>query len=62
MKVVIITGSAHKHGTTAALFRQTAKYLEWEAVSILNAKNASVAADLSKADLNAAYELGKSLK
>ena len=65
-KAVLITAMADTDLDTASgantAFQQTAKYLEWEIVGILNAKNASVAADLSKEDLNAAYELGKSLK
>ena len=65
-KAALITAMADTDPDTASgantAFQQTAKYLEWENVGILNAKNASVAADLSKEDLKAAYELGKSLK
>ena len=65
-KAALITAMADTDPDTASgantAFRQTAKYLEWEIVGILNAKNASAAADLSKEDLNATYELGKGLK
>ena len=67
MKIVIITGSARRHGTTALagneMFRQmTGGYLEWENAGILNARGASVAADLSEDDLARAYALGRELR
>lgn len=67
MKIVIITGRARRHGTTAALagnemFRQMTGYLEWENAGILNACGASVAADLSEDDPARAYALGRELR
>lgn len=45
-----------------ATYKEILKYLNWENAGILNAKNASVASDLSEDDLKYAYDLGKELK
>ena len=44
-----------------ATFNEMLKYLKWENAGVLNAKNASVAADLSEDDLTSAYNLGRNL-
>ena len=65
-KAILITAMADTEPSAAsganAAFHEIVKYLNWESAGVLNVKNASVAADLSEEDLNAAYELGRGLK
>ena len=65
-KAVLITAMADTEISAAsganATFQEILKYLEWENAGILNAKNASVASDLSEDDLKYAYDLGEKLK
>lgn len=44
-----------------ATFREINKYLNWTDAGVLNALNASTADDLTPADLERAYELGRKL-
>ncbi len=65
-KAVLITAMADTEISSAsganASFKEMLNYLKWENAGILNAKNATVAADLTEEDLKCAYDLGKNLK
>lgn len=65
-KAILITAMADTEMETAAganaMFRGMTDFLGWENAGVLNAANASVASDLSKDDLDAAYELGRKLQ
>ena len=62
-KAILITAMADTEMDSALagneMFRQMTGYLEWENAGILNARGASVAADLSEDDLARAYALGR---
>ena len=64
-KAVLITAMADTCTDAAdganATFREINKYLGWTNAGILNAANASAPNDLTQADLDRAYELGKNL-
>ena len=64
-KAVLITAMADTEMDSALaaneMFRQMTGYLGWENAGVLNARNASTAADLSEDDLARAYALGKEL-
>lgn len=64
-KAVLITAMADTEMDSALaaneMFRQMTGYLGWENAGVLNARNASTAADLSGDDLERAYALGKEL-
>lgn len=65
-KAVLITAMADTETSAAyganVAFKEILKYLEWENAGILNAKNSSVASDLTEDVLKYAYDLGKNLK
>ena len=65
-KAILMTAMADTEISAAsgvnATYKEILKYLNWENVGILNAKNSSVASDLSEDDLKYAYDLGKNLK
>lgn len=65
-KAILITAMADTESIAAsganASFNQMLKYLKWENAGILNAKNASIASDLSEEDRKKAYNLGRDLK
>ena len=65
-KAILITAMADTETDAAsganAAFREMTKYLEWDNAGVLNAKGAYTPGDLSKEDLDYAYELGKNLK
>lgn len=64
-KAILITAMADTEMDSALagneMFRQMIGYLEWENAGILNARNASTAADLREEDLARAYALGRAL-
>lgn len=64
-KAVLITAMADTcmdaAGGANATFREINKYLNWTDAGILNAANASTPDDLTQADLDRAYALGKNL-
>ena len=65
-RAILITAMADTEMDSALagneMFRQMTGYLEWENAGILNARNASTAADLSEDDLAHAYALGRELR
>ncbi len=64
-KAVLITAMADTEMISAesgnAFFHGITDFFGWETAGVLNAKNAYTPADLTEADLNRAYELGKNL-
>lgn len=64
-KSVLITAMADTCPDAAsganAMFREINKYLNWTDAGVLNAMNASTADDLTPANLERAYELGRKL-
>ena len=65
-KAILITAMADTEISAAsgadATFDEMLKYLNWGNAGVLNAKNATVASDLSEEDLASAYDLGRNLK
>lgn len=65
-KAVLITAMADEAMDSALagneMFRQMTGYLNWENAGGLNARGASTAADLTKADLDRAYTMGRELR
>ena len=65
-KAVLITAMADEAMDSALagneMFRQMTGYLNWENAGVLNASGASTAADLTKADLDRAYTMGRELR
>ena len=65
-KALLITAMADTEMDSALagneMFRQMTGYLNWENAGVLNARGASAAADLTKADLDRAYTMGRKLR